>query len=249
MSIGKVHSGEYLRVLPAQIQNDLIDIAIEYRRTKALGLSDKRWTALSSGNYVVVKNGTGGNLAAGRVLEIGSSLITTPDNEHLWFSGSTPSPDGSDVIAISLRAMTSNAIEPCVASGIVKCRLNVNHVQQHYCDVDSSSTLLQSKWHGRGEILWKSTTSTGEQDAVIRLGEMFRGPIKGVVASGLARGSSATTAVYWGGSAASPAATVTVYWNWMDGGPSDVPANGEILFGWHPDEQKYLLWNAECEHA
>lgn len=249
MSIGKVHTGDILHVLPAQIQNDLIDIALDYRRTKAMGLRDKRWTALSGGEFVVLKNGTGANLAAGRVLEIGSPLITTPDNEHLWFAGAAPSPDGVDTFAVALRAMPSNAIEPCMVSGIVKCRINVNHVQHHYCDVDSSSTLLQSKWHGRGEILWKSTAATGEQDAVIRLGEMFRGPIKGAAATGLARGSSASVTVYWAGAVSNPANTVTVHWNWMDGGPTDVPTNGELLFGWHPDEQKYVLWNAECEHA
>lgn len=247
MSIGRATPGQMLKLPPADVWNAMIDAGLWFRQQQRVGVSSSHVQIPT--DLIRLKNNTGAAVVAGRALEVGTKLPTNVSRESLWFDGDTPAPDGSDVIAVTLRQMPSTAIDLCQVSGVAFVKLNVNHVQQHYCDVDSGSTLLQSKWHGRGEILWKSTASTGEQDAVIRLGSMFRGPIKGAVAGGLARGSSATTTVYWGGSAASPSSTVTVYWNWMDGGPTDVPANGEILFGWHPDEQKYVLWNAECEHA
>lgn len=246
MAFGKVTPGQFLQPLPAEIQNGLIEMYLESRRRK-YGAPESAEEIPT--DRVMLKNNSGGGLAAGRVLEIGAKLITTLDRNHLWFGGETPAPDGSDLFAITSRQMPADAIEPCFVGGTVLCRLNVNHVQQAWADVDSSSTLLQSKWHGRAKIIWKSTGSTGEQDAFVQLGHDFRGPIKGVASSGLTRGSSATVAVHWAGAAASPASTVTVHWNWMDGGTVDVPTGGEILFYWAPDEQKYLLANAECAHA
>lgn len=245
--LGKASPGSFFQLPPADVWNSMVEAGLWWRSQRVSGVPFQPVTIPT--DTIRLKNNTGGALALGRVVEVGTKLPTTIDRLSMLFNGETPSPDGSDVIAVTLRQIPSTEIDYCQISGVAFVRLNVNHVQHHYCDVDSSSTLLQSKWHGRGEILWKSTAATGEQDAVIRLGEMFRGPIKGAAASGLARGGSATVTVYWAGAAASPSSTVTVYWNWMDGGPTDVPANGELLFGWHPDEQKYVLWNAECEHA
>lgn len=226
----------------------MVAAGIAYTSQEELGLGSGLRPRQISTDCLVLKNESGGALVRGSVLEIGAKLITTPTPEALWFSGSTPSPDGTKGIAVLKYPAPSNGLVECQSSGVVLCRLNVNQVQQTRADVDGASTLLQSKWHGRCEILWKSTASTGEQDALVRVGEMFRGPIKGVAASGLTRGSSATVTVYWANAAASPSSTVTVHWNWMDGGSTDVPSSGELFFGWHPDEQKYLLWNAECDH-
>lgn len=249
MPLERVTSRQPWKLPTAADHNAIVEAVEHYHLQQALGSPTDGNRSFIPSDMVKLKNSSGGNLVAGRVLEIGAKLITTPDRHHLWFTGGTPAPNGTKGIAILTRPMPTDAIDWCQVSGVCLCRININHVQQTRADVDSSSTLLQSKWHGRCEILWKSTASTGEQDAMVRIGEMFRGPIKGIAASGLARGSSATVAVQWAGAAASPASAVTVYFNWMDGGPTDVPTNGELVFFWHPDEQKYVLNNAECEHA
>lgn len=239
---GKVYPGQFLQPLPAWIQNELVDMALENRRRRNGAASPA--TDMPT-DRVILKNNSGGALAAGRVLEIGTKLITTLDRDHLWFNGETPAPDGADVFAITTQQSPSSALCPCYVAGVVLCRLNVNHVQHAWADVDNSSTLLQSKWHGRAKIIWKSTASTGEQDALVELGHDFRGPINVVCTSGITAGSSASCAVYWAGSAASPSATITCYLNWMDGG-TDAASNAEAQVFWHPDQQKYIVSSLEC---
>lgn len=194
---------------------------------------------------VELRNDTGGNLAAGRVLEIGALLTTDIERDSLLFEGETPAPDGADLFAVTSEGVASNDFVMCQVSGLCVCRLNVNHVQQTWADVDSSSTLLQSKWHGRAKIIWKSTASTGEQDALVQLGHDFRGPINVVATSGITAGSSASCAVYWAGVAASPAATIACYLTWMHGG-ANIATDAEVQVTWHPDQQKYIVGAVEC---
>lgn len=196
-------------------------------------------------SLVELRNDSGGNLAAGRALEVGAMLTTDLDQDALWFEGDTPAPDGIKSFAVAAEGVADGDVGPFLLSGLVVARLNVNHVQQQWADLDSGSTLLQSKWHGRARIVRKATASTGEQDALVQLGHDFRGPIKVVATSGITAGSSASCAVYWAGSAASPSATITCYLDWMHGGTNAV-TDAECIAFWFPDQQKYIITELEC---
>lgn len=240
----RVSTGQRWKPPRAADQNAIIEATEYYQQQIRLGQGGGGVPDIFPSDLIRLKNSSGGDIVAGRVLEVGASLLTTLDRHHLWLDGVTPTPDGLDSIAIALRPMPSTAIDWCQTSGNCLARVNVNHVQHKYADVDASSTLLQSKWHGRCEIL-KPPGSTGEQDLVVRIGEMFRGPINIVATSGITAGSSASCAVWWAGAAASPASTITVHLNWMDGG-NNITAGAEAQCFWHPDQQKYVVSNTEC---
>lgn len=243
MADGKASPGQFFKLPPADVWNAMIDAGLAYRTQRRTGIP-----AISIAiptDLIHLKNNTGGAVVAGRVLEIDSALPTTVTREAMWFNGATPAPDGADTFAITLRQMPSAAIDICQVAGMAFVRLNVNQVQQTWADVDSSSTLLQSKWHGRAKIIWKSTASTGEQDAVVQLGHDFRGPINVVCTTGITGGMSASCAVWWAGSSASPASNITCHLNWMDAAGS-LSAGAEAQAYWHPDQQKYVISNAEC---
>jgi len=246
MATGRATPGKGLVLPSAALWNHTLDAGREYGERQRLGRGEAPRTRGIPTDLVRIKNASGGSLARGRVLELGSPLVTTVTPEDLSFTGSTPAPDGTKAIAVLREALAANAIGEAQVSGICLCRLNVNHIQQTRADVDTGSTLLQSKWHGRGEIVWKETESTGEQDAAIRLVEMFRGPIEVVItqSGGIAAGGSGTAKVRWAGSDASPAASITVYFTHMASGTA--AENADAIAFWHPDKQKYVITELEC---
>lgn len=227
--------------------NAMIDLA-ERHLQQQLGGPRQRPQVVRRENTVLVKNSTGGNLDRGGVLQLGDLLNTGSPGTDAWlFDGEDPAPDGADTIAVVLSAAKTTAVVEAAVSGLVFCRLDVNHVQHKFADVDTASNVLQSHWHGRAEILWTSTATTGEQDAIVRLGQMFRGPIKAAIteAGGITSGGSGEVTIYHAGVAASPAATETAYLNWMSGGAAG-EEDAECLIEWFPDEQKYVIVALEC---
>lgn len=227
------------------MQNAIIDAAEDHQR-RQLGNGSNPLVARPD-LPLFLKNGTGGNLVRGRVLEIGTKLVGSPSPDSLFFNGSTPAPDGTKGIAVLKRHVLTNGIVECEVSGKVFCRLNVNHVQQTWADVDSSSTLLQSKWYGRGYIIWKATASTGEQDAVVVLGPMFTGPIPVIItqSGGIAPNSSGTAKVRWAGADASPTSTITVYYDVMEG-TENAGQNKDALAWWDASRQKFVIYELQC---
>jgi hypothetical protein len=199
-------------------------------------------------NCLQLKNNSGGNLVPGRVLEVGDKLYSEPTRWGAFFDGNVPDPDGADNVAVNLRRMDTSGstnIDWCQIYGLVKCKLIVNHIQHVYADVDASSTILQSKWHGRARIVWVSDPgNTGEQDAWVLLGEMFRGPIKGIATEDIPECGSGDVKVQWAGEDADPLSTVEVHYNWMSLGT--IAAGTELLFEWFPDEQKYVVVELAC---
>lgn len=233
--------------IPATTWNTLVDMANLYRRTQELGPGLNTRRNQISTDRIKLKNMSGGNLAKGSVLEIGDSLINNPTPTYPWFEGSSPAPDGTRGIAVTLYdALTSKLVE-CQVSGVCFAQVDINHVQHQWADIDSGSTVLQSHWHGRAEILWRETATTGEQLCLVRLGQMHRGPIKAAIteAGGITSGGSGEVTIYHAGVAASPAATETAHLNWMSGGAAG-EEDAECLIEWFPDEQKYVIVALEC---
>lgn len=240
-----VRKGDPLDI-SAKSYNSWEDAALDNERRR-LGVPKANDAFHIPPGAVMLKNTSGGNLAQGRVLEIGTSLITSFDRRYPWFNGSTPAPDGTKGIAVTTVAMAANDTWWCMETGIVMARVNINHEQQTRADVDSASTLLQSKWHGRAEIIKKESTGTGEKNCWIRMGEMFRGPIKVIItqSGGIAPGSSGTAKVRWAAADASPTSTITVYYTWMEGA-ANAGENKEAVVWWDESEQKYVILELQC---
>lgn len=232
--------------ISAKSYNSWEDAADANERSK-LGVARANQSFFLPPGAVMLKNSSGSNLVQGRVLEIGASLITTFDRRFPWFTGSTPAPDGTKGIAVTTLAMASNDTWWCMNSGIVLARVNINHEQQMWADVDSGSTLLQSKWYGRAEILKKESSGTGERNCWVRMGEMFRGPIKVIItqSGGIAPGSSGTAKVRVAGADASPTSTITVYYTWMEGAANAGQDKEAVVF-WDDTEQKFIILELQC---
>src|SRR5574343_131164 len=73
-----VKAGEY---------NAAMEAGQWFSQQKQLGESQSGIVGGVNPCVVKVKNDSGGNLAAGTVVELSSSLLTTLDRQHLWLSG------------------------------------------------------------------------------------------------------------------------------------------------------------------
>lgn len=239
--------GGVYRPLSARHHNALIDLAERYIQQQLGGpaspIDPRRAT-----NLVIVKNATGAALSRGEVVQLGDLLNDAePGGDVLIFEGLDPDPDGSDTIAILTHAVADTATIEAQLTGVVFCRLNVQHVQHKWADVDANDPVLQSRWHGRCEILWTSTATTGEQDAVVRIGQAFLGPIRAVVTEtgGIAAGGSGEVTIKWGSGLASPASTETAWLTHMNGG-ADADEDADCDIYWDPSQQKYIIHALEC---
>lgn len=241
--------GLFTAALPSAADwNNMVDAGREFGERRRNSSTTEPRPLWLPRDCVKVKNSSGGNLAAGKVLEIGSALVTTvgrtPDE---WvFDGQEPDEDYDKLYGVLLRDVPNNGIDWIQVAGVAYASVAVNHVQHQYCDVSNATATLQSKWHGTAKILWKSTGSTGTQTCLIQLGVPFWGPINGIVQSGgITAGSSGNVQVQYAGAASSPTNNVTVYLNWMDGG-NNAAENDEVQFFYHRDQLKYVISNMEC---
>jgi hypothetical protein len=247
MANNKKSQGDPFTVPPASDWNDIVDAGFEFGARRRLGVAN--WTSARevSSDKILLKNDSGGQIDRGEVLEIGSFLLATTEwgqSASLWFTGETPAPDGTLGIAVALEDVPDESIGIFQVSGICLAKVAINHAQHYWADVSSSNTTLQTKWHGRAEILQRETGS-GTKWALVRLGQMFRGPIKGVCVSTITAGSSGSVRISWGGATSSPSNSVTAWLDWMHNG-RNASAGAECLIHWFPDQQKYIITEVEC---
>lgn len=234
------------RAPPPATWDAMVDVA-EERLTQQLGKPRPSATPRLKTDIVRIQNVTGTDLERGHVVQLGDLYVDAPDQHQLFFDGELPAPDGRDSIAILLAPAIDDDNAEGQMSGVVYCRLNVTHVQHKWADVDAGDTVLQSHWHGRCEILWTETDTTGEQDAVVRIGQAFLGPIRAVVTEtgGIAAGGSGEVTIKWGSGLASPTSTETAWLTHMDGG-ADADEDADCDIYWDPSQQKYVIHALEC---
>lgn len=234
-------------VISAAERNGWEDASVDFQRRLLGGGSPTESFFLPPG-MVMLKNTSGGNLVQGRVLEIGSSLLTSFDRRYPRFNGTTPAPDGTKGIAVTTIPMASNERWWCMSSGIVLARVNINHEQQRWADVDNASTLLQSKWYGRAEILAKESTGTGEKNCWVRMGEMFLGPIDVEItqSGGIApNGSGSAKVQLYDDVDASPTSTITIHYTRMPGA-DNAGQNQHAEVFWVPRKQAFVIYELQC---
>lgn len=67
--------------------------------------------------------------------------------------------------------------------------------------------------------------------------------VKAVATADISAGSYGTADLYYGGTAN---ASVDAYFNWMTGTMTEITTGTEMLVQWFPDEEKWVIINAEC---
>lgn len=238
-----VKPGDPLEISAAE-RNGWEDASVDFQR-RILGGGPPNEAFFLPPGCVMLKNTSGGNLVQGRVLEIGSSLLTTFDRRFPKFNGSTPAPDGTKGIAVTLRAMVANDQWWCLSSGIIQAPVNIVHESHTHADVTNGSTLLRSGWYGRAEILSRQSSGTGEKTCWLRMGEMHRGPIEAVIteAGGIAMNDSGEVTIYRNGAIVS-GATEDAHYIWLYN--ADLEEDQRITMDWYPDRQKFVIRTPWC---
>lgn len=236
------NAGDPFQVPPAGEWNGMVGAGEEYNERRSLGNQSTSTSRIVDPTRIDILNNTGSDILNGRALEIGDKLLTTIDRQGLWFTGGTPAPDGTKLWGVCELPILTGGIGKLIIAGAAVSRVTINDADHRWADVVSSSTTLQTAWHGV-PILYKPS-GTGTVDAVLLLGSIQCPELDCVItqSGGIAGGSSGTANVKWNGSTVD---SITVYNDWMDGSQT-VGENAEARFRWQPDRQKYVLVGADC---
>lgn len=194
---------------------------------------------------VKLYNGSGAGIGAGEVLTIGAKRLTTLERDKLWFTGSTPTIPTTNLWGCAVRPVPSASIGDFRIMGAVMCPVVINDAQHVFADIAHNSTTLESGWHG-ARIMYKPS-GTGEKTCVLMLGELFDGPIKGVVSEvdGIDAGDTGSVTVWWGGAESDTPDVIQAKFAWM-AGVGNAAEGAECLFRWVRDEGIYEIVEIEC---
>ena len=140
----------------------------------------------AQGIIVPVQNNSGSDRNRFDVLGIDTPIFTPTNNADAFYSrqglnGVTPSlANDLGKFVVLLRPVPNGAMGPGLISGIVPCKVNVAATASNpltgqswyqYADIDDSATAhLILRPFGAAQVLWKASTSTGDQWALVRIG-------------------------------------------------------------------------------
>lgn len=167
---GKVSPGAPLSTSPlrkAGVVNDILD-ATAFVKNQFLGSGGQSPSAGVLTDCVTVKNLTGADRVRGQCVQLGSTLLTTTDNDNLWFEGNTPAAPVTQRYAILRDPLLSNGFGLAQISGVCIGRVNVSNTAHRYATPVASSTVMNSAESGPIELL-QVPGGTGEQDIVVRV--------------------------------------------------------------------------------
>lgn len=240
MTSDKRSPGESFRIPSAETWNNIVN-AGEYVAKLATGEPSPVLLTQVDPLRVRVRNDSGGDILAGKALEVGAKLLTTLKRESLWFEGETPSPDGTRLWGVTETAIKQDKLGDLLLGGLVVATVSVGHLAHTHVDVAASSTTLVSGFHGY-PIVWKPT-STGTASCVVNLsGGYHRGPLAGKPDSTISDGGSGTVSIWLNGS--DSGANETWYLDWM--ASESLTSGVEAVAFWYPDRQKWVVNNAGC---
>ena len=116
-----------------------------------------------------VQNLTGADRVAGNTLELGDYLLGSFTADHIWLEGLVPGAQGVPNVGVLLKALPQNDFGPCQVSGVCLATVNVQHVADRFCYVQSSSHVLKGGPIGHHRIL-NIPDNTGQRTCVVALG-------------------------------------------------------------------------------
>lgn len=167
---GPATSGDFFRPPPIGEYDSMREAGREIGNRRPRRARKRRRPEIPT-DCIWMKNSSGAALAIGRVVEIGTKLLTAITAESLWFDGIEPDADGTKAIAIARNPVPSNDIDIFQVSGVCLAQVDINDTDDRWADVTNGSTLLSSNaTTGRVEILQKLASGTGEKQCLVRIG-------------------------------------------------------------------------------
>ncbi len=204
-----------------------------YEQQQALGRSRGLPVGAVNPCVVRVKNNTGGNLAAGSVVELSGKTLTTLDRQHLWLAGITRAGDDPHC-GILVEPVASGDYGWAQVSGVCLATVNIIDVQNTHARVEASSTTLKGDFGGHFELLYPAS-STGSQTLPVRIGARQSIVRRAKAYEDIATGASGEVEVYINGSVVG---RVTAYNDWDAG---DVADNDELRIIYHHDSDRWEI--------
>lgn len=212
--------------------NDAIDAG---RDGKGKRLGDSPGAVISPINPCTIKirNDVGSNLAAGSVVEVSSSLLTTLDRQHLWFSGIARN-GACPPFAVLLEDIPDGAIGTAQAGGVMLATVDVQDAQNTHARVVPGSITLKGDFGGPVELL-KAPSGTGSQTLPVRIGARQSIIRRAKADDDIAAGDSGDVSVWIDGA---DVGTVTAYNDWD---ADAITANDEIRILYHHDLDRWEI--------
>lgn len=177
----KISPGTQLAKTPmarAAFQNDVVDVVAAHKEG-TLGRRPETLRSQRSSNQVEVKNGTGGDLPRGSVLQLGSYLLDELTPGRWMFSADVPGSDLTSKIAITTRPLPDGKIDKALMGGICIARVDVQDADDTHATPVEGESYLESGASGPFELL-SAPDGTGEQELIVK----FHAPLGAFVVEG-----------------------------------------------------------------
>jgi hypothetical protein len=216
-------------------------------------------SALIQGCVIPVKNNSGGDRARFDVVGIDTPIIGPADNLALFTTrpgliGVSPTlANHLGKFAVFLRPAAQGKMAPALISGVVPCKVKIQSTASNpltgqpwypYADIeDSTLTRLILRPYGAAQILWKASAASGDQWAIVRIGNPGGiVTLRGTLSAALSPAGYADAALTYNGASY----TQRVYDYLMKTGATAIASGKKILATYFPDEQKFYAVEAEC---
>jgi hypothetical protein len=227
-----VKAGEY---------NDAMEAGQWFKQSRQLGAASPGLVLPVNPCTVKIRNDVGSDLAAGSVVELSSSLLTTLDRQHLWLAGVQRTAN-DPTCAILLEDIPDGSIGVAQVTGVCLASVDVNDEDNTHARFAAGSNTLEGDFGGWARILWKPS-GTGVKQCVVQIPSDGVNIVRQATASGtITTGSSGTANIYVNGASRG---TVTVWNDWI-ATPANIGNATELYVQYFHDLDKWRVVGAEC---
>lgn len=178
----------------------MIEASQHYARRKSLGDELALPLGLTSAFSIMIKNSSGGALAAGDVITVGDLLVNSVRKREAWFDGDTYA-TGDLNVAILLEDIPSNGIGRAQIGGLVKATVDIQNTAHDCATPINGADVLDSCYNSPIKLVY-APNSTGEQECFVWLEQLcFRPSIRFFLSAALATSDASKTATIqnqWG---------------------------------------------------
>jgi len=169
-------------VVDSKQVNRTLDATEHYMQQMARGGKGDPHRNIPQPCFIKVKNNSGGDLARGKVLQLGTLLLTDKSNDFLWFNADIPEDPQATARSCILRdPILDGKIGRAQVGGACLALVNVSDADHTFASPVDSASSLASGTSGIYELL-SPVSGTGEQEVVVRyIGQSGFGRIKGTL--------------------------------------------------------------------
>lgn len=176
----------------ASFVNSLIDMVNQWRRGSRPQLAFSPPVAT---DVIKVKNITGADQAAGKVLELGTLLYTPIDRKNIGFNADTVSHPVGRSYCVLPRPIPAGGIDDAHIAGVCVAKVNIIATTDRYGFIEVSSAVLKSGKAGQFRLLGP-VTATGEQSVAVCFADDGRPVRLCKPVSNIAKGASGNVTLY-----------------------------------------------------